>query len=285
MKFALLGNSNSELLEQCRQIVEPLLTSQPSGGNSTVQCEAFHCVEQFTDSFLSCTTEVDQEMFDLIVVVQDYSEQFSQTQINSWLGANPLVRWVCCLGPWCESENRNYDLWPVAVCVSADRLSSRILAERAVIQGAKEPLAITASRNERYLFENCFNEEADVASLSVELMIQDPALKNYYAELIREQGGNIFESSKTINTSPDVKVFDLDPWGPAHHLLNSTGEQATPIIGLTNEVSSDVKQAMLASGVQQLIPKLADSGLLVSALAETRADSIETLPLTESRTA
>lgn len=54
---------------------------------------------------------------DLIVVVQSYPDEFSESKIEPLRHVAPLARMVALLGPWCEGETRTGRPWPGAVRV------------------------------------------------------------------------------------------------------------------------------------------------------------------------
>ena len=50
--------------------------------------------------------EPDLPVFELILILQSYSSQYSQTELNIILGKYPVTPFVCVLGSWCEGEQR-----------------------------------------------------------------------------------------------------------------------------------------------------------------------------------
>ncbi len=68
------------------------------------------------------------------------------------IGLYPLARLVCCYGPWCASDGRTRDIWPLAVRVPVDAAAERIRRELEVLSGRRQPLPLTASRDEDLSF-------------------------------------------------------------------------------------------------------------------------------------
>src|SRR5689334_14139382 len=66
---------------------------------------------------------------DLIVVLQSWSDQFSEKDVYDLLSQCPLARIVCCFGPWCDSDGRTYSIWPLAVRVPVVAAAGRLLRE------------------------------------------------------------------------------------------------------------------------------------------------------------
>ncbi|MDA1232517.1 MAG: hypothetical protein O2856_17220 [Planctomycetota bacterium] len=56
---------------------------------------------------------------DFVIVLQSYSDEFTQHQINELIGRLLFSRIVCCYGPWCTADGRSHNLWPVAFRVPA----------------------------------------------------------------------------------------------------------------------------------------------------------------------
>ncbi|MDD4270865.1 MAG: hypothetical protein GXY25_20520 [Pirellulaceae bacterium] len=91
---------------------------------------------------------------DVVVVVQSYPDEFSESQIAPIRSAAPLARMVALLGPWCEGETRTGRPWPGAVRVfwhqwvsHCDRELGRLLAGGASVWS----LPPTAGEEERCL--------------------------------------------------------------------------------------------------------------------------------------
>src|SRR6266478_2313160 len=84
---------------------------------------------------------------DLIVVLQSWSDQFSESDVHDLIAHCPLARIVCCFGPWCDSDGRTRSIWPLAVRVPVAAASTRLERELALLQhhqSASRPLPLTA---------------------------------------------------------------------------------------------------------------------------------------------
>jgi hypothetical protein len=64
-----------------------------------------------------------------------------------------LARLICCYGPWCASDGRTRDVWPLSIRVPTALASRRIDLELEVLTGTRWPLPLTASRDEIFLFD------------------------------------------------------------------------------------------------------------------------------------
>lgn len=96
---------------------------------------------------------------DLIVVAQDWSDEYRLDEVASLFSACPLTRILCCYGPLCASDGRSRTVWPAAVRVAQAELIPRLERELLVIQGHSPPLPLTAGHDE--LFAWLFRHETD----------------------------------------------------------------------------------------------------------------------------
>jgi hypothetical protein len=94
---------------------------------------------------------------ELVIVCQHGSDEFAEADVHRLIGLFPLARLVCCYGPWCASDGRTRDIWPLAVRVPVDVAAQRIRRELDVLAGRRRPLPLTASRDEIFLFDNALD--------------------------------------------------------------------------------------------------------------------------------
>jgi hypothetical protein len=90
---------------------------------------------------------------DLVVVCQHWPDEFTERDVRRILTLFPLARLACCYGPWCQSDGRSRDIWPLAVRVPAAAAPDRLRRELDVVAGRIRPLPLTASRDEVFLFD------------------------------------------------------------------------------------------------------------------------------------
>jgi hypothetical protein len=90
---------------------------------------------------------------DLIIACQLWPDEYAPGDLRALLRAFPLARLVCCYGPWCASDGRTRDVWPLAVRVPAEFAARRIDLELEVLAGDRWPLPLTASRDEIFAFD------------------------------------------------------------------------------------------------------------------------------------
>ena len=92
---------------------------------------------------------------DLCVACQHWSDEFTTGEVARLLRLFPLARFVCVYGPWCASDGRTRDAWPLSVRVPAHSAPDRIQRELGVLRGEIPPLPLTASRDEIFEFDRC----------------------------------------------------------------------------------------------------------------------------------
>lgn len=90
---------------------------------------------------------------DLVLVCQHWPDEFTERDMLRILALYPLARLTCCYGPWCQSDGRSRDIWPLAARVPVQAAAERIARELEVVAGTRRPLPLTASRDEVFLFD------------------------------------------------------------------------------------------------------------------------------------
>lgn len=279
MKIALLGSSDSPLLAECHEKLRKVFGNEDD-------LLAFYGVGELRSWLETVSFDPSQSPPDLVVVAQDFTGQFLEEEVNSLLGMNPLVHWVCCVGPWAESDGRNGRCWPIAVCCSVARLERRLQREKEVIDGKVAPLALTATRNERFLFETDCEVVRPQKTGSVGLLFQDQVVKNFYRELLKSEGYEVLVDG--IEKAA-VCLCDLDPWQQVESRLSLVprglkGGQL--LLGVTNEISPAVQSRMMAAGVHRVLPKLGGELQLLEELADfNQRVQVEPVSLSKVKTA
>jgi hypothetical protein len=100
---------------------------------------------------------------DLVVICQLWPDEYTAAEVRQLLEAFPLARLICCYGPWCSSDGRTRDVWPLSIRVPAAFAAQRIALELEVLAGTRWPLPLTASRDEIVLFDPEMGIEAPVS--------------------------------------------------------------------------------------------------------------------------
>jgi hypothetical protein len=167
----------------------------------------------------------------IIVIVQDWPDQYSIADANLLISRFPLARLVCCYGPWCDSDGRTRSIWPLAVRVPAAVFAARFDQELQLVStsgGQLETAAggalhsparskvvakflpLTASRSEIFEFD-CNGPWCILPpSIVVRVISPDRRWREMVAKYLTECGASLAPDGQTARV--DVVVFDADPW-------------------------------------------------------------------------
>src|SRR5262245_34618790 len=160
---------------------------------------------------------VDEEGWhpDLVVVLQAWPDQYSESEVHDLIALCPLARIVSCYGPWCDSDGRTRTIWPPAVRVSAAAAQGRLAHELTGLrqrESASATLPLTASRAE--IFEFDFDGpqvvESRPAALTMVVISPDRRWREMIASSLKATGVDVFDSQ--AEARPQAIIFDADPW-------------------------------------------------------------------------
>ena len=108
-------------------------------------------VAKVSEALTQCSSEPWRP--DLVTICQLWPDEYTAAEVRQLLEAFPLARLICCYGPWCSSDGRTRDVWPLSIRVPAAFAAQRISLELEVLAGTRWPLPLTASRDEIFLFD------------------------------------------------------------------------------------------------------------------------------------
>lgn len=131
-----------------------LLIGRTDGMEQAVMCLFNRCEQAKYFRHLSELSTQTDSVPELILVLQQFSDEYHEEQIEGLLTEYPLSRVICCYGPWCVSDGRNRNFWPSAVRVPIAEIQQRVEREMEVIAGIRPPLERTAGRDEIFAFEH-----------------------------------------------------------------------------------------------------------------------------------
>ncbi|MEW4490038.1 hypothetical protein AB1L42_18285 [Thalassoglobus sp. JC818] len=94
----------------------------------------------------------------LILVLQQWPDEYRASEIDALFRQFPLSRVLCCYGVWCSSMRRTRSVWPAVVCTSEDEFLERLKLEVRVIQEEIPPLPLTAGLDELFGYVNAHAE-------------------------------------------------------------------------------------------------------------------------------
>lgn len=98
----------------------------------------------------------DNTVVDLVIVLQSTSDQYAIDDIHRLVGTMLFGRVLCCYGPWCVSDGRSHDLWPVSLRIPAASAVPVIASELEGFRKGLVPISPMAASEEllTYRMEN-----------------------------------------------------------------------------------------------------------------------------------
>lgn len=193
----------------------------------------------------------------LLVVVQNWPDEFTRANVAALYRAAPLARWICRYGPWCESDGRNRNLWPAGCRVSASGFRARLRREIEVLAGTRSPLPLTASRDEVFEFDSVRLSCPASRARRVDVASPDREYRRFLADLAASRGHHV----TTVNA--DVALFDLDPLPPGGFVPVKTARRNIGLLGLPFD---DDRDRAAAAGFSTVLSKLAPIEELLAAV-------------------
>jgi hypothetical protein len=190
---------------------------------------------------------------DLCIVLQSWPDEIPARIAHALIAACSTGRLICCQGTWCASDGRTRAIWPPAICVPIENLSSRIAFELAVLDGDRPPIAATASRDEAFAAHYALGPGGERAPA----VVNSPDLA-YARELERALGS----SSATKGRGCVIQDVDFAADKPQRN-----GEPACiAVAGFPRQEQITARQAVGASAI---VPKLAPLSALLAAVGDS----------------
>ncbi|HIF00453.1 MAG TPA: hypothetical protein EYG03_29545 [Planctomycetes bacterium] len=211
---------------------------------------------------------------EMTVVLQSWSDEFSQSDVNHLIGRTLFQRLLCCFGPWCESDGRNRAVWPDALHVSVRLAESVIAAELHRIDSGGPSIPPTLARDE--VFAHRMDTTADGQSLSglqemigavispdrvfrktVCSTLRDYGLRSVHLPLITSRRRIV---PKETPRGPIHLVFhDLDPWGELTEDSLAAARRMFPsstVLGIASMPDAGISTEIVDAHIDAVIPKL-----------------------------
>jgi len=215
-------------------------------------------MEQFRPALLTDTCD-ETALPETIVILQSAPDEFPGEEFLKLYESNPLARFVCIYGPWCDADGRNRDLWPFPIRVPVWRVRQRFQQDARTVT-----LPLTAGRDETFRVDFAYCKQEQLQSQAFRIDSPDRALR----EMIADALGIEPVDSKTEREGC-IHFFDIDPWNRerretlAQLIQNEGAARVLPLVGfpeptLLNELNS--------LGLNRYWPKLAPLGELIRLL-------------------
>ena len=219
--------------------------------------------------------ETRDDFADLVIVCQSWRDEYAAEDVKTALASLPVARWICVVGPWCESESRHGSRWPLALRVPLSSWPTRFANEIAVVQGRLPALAITAAREEAFAFDrqSPFPKYADSEPKpTMAIRSPDREWKSWMRDLCESGGWE--EIAAEPETSPEVLILDLDPLTeatPAKIQSLKAQRPQSKIVGCLGLVYPEDRRELQAVGVDVLLSKLTPAAELLDAMGKAKS--------------
>ena len=195
---------------------------------------------------------------DLLVVVQTWSDEFPFSEFIKLPGFGPLSRVMCCFGPWCVSDGRSRQDWPLALRVPLEHFGAALRREMLQLtapQLAAAPLPWTAGRDE--IFHTRSAVLAARSRCVVRVISPDRRLAEMWSELLRKAGFPIAVEGSA--GGGQLVFWDIDPWNVESRARWNVFRQhhpATKMVAFAGFVTPDTVSELCGLGAAAVLCKL-----------------------------
>ena len=215
------------------------------------------------------------EQADITIVLQSRSDDELAEHVNALIGATLFRRLICCFGPWCESENRNRDLWPEANRVPV-RIAARVVEWEVLrIRRGEDAIPPTCSRDEIFAYR--LGEPDDWVTpertgQNAVVIGPDITIRQTTSQILKTLGfrsthlplqsstGRVRVMAKESDAGKIHFVFhDLDPWCDLVRDSVNTARTIFPtaeFIGLASMPDSGLAAEIESDEFVHVVPKL-----------------------------
>ena len=160
---------------------------------------------------------------DLVIVLQSFSDEFAQDEVNDLIGLMLHHRILCCYGPWCVSDDRTHAIWPAANRVAADSAETVIAMELSEFTSGATPLSPMSAGEEVFAHRTQLlprDKPSMGPNESVLVVSDDITLRNTAANICRALGhcvttadcasDSFGETVRGLSSSLRFVLVDLD---------------------------------------------------------------------------
>ena len=131
---------------------------------------------------------------DVVVILQAYSDEYSAADAGQLIGRMLFRRVLCCYGPWCLSDGRTHEIWPVVARVSVASAWSVLQQEIRNIRAGVVALLPMAAAEEVFAQRAVLESVDYPASYDVILIVSDDrTLRGTIAEMLRHTANQVFD--------------------------------------------------------------------------------------------
>ncbi len=112
---------------------------------------------------------------DFVLVLQSWSDEFAQHEINDLIGRMMFGRVLCCYGPWSTADGRSHELWPVAFRIPAASAASLVELELLEFQADSQGLFPMSAGEEVFAHRSRFPDDTTHIVRSKAIVVSDDA--------------------------------------------------------------------------------------------------------------
>lgn len=243
--------------------------------HSLTQSSTFRVVHRFDRAVQAISEPEALSNCDLIIVLQSWSEQYARSEIHQLIGLAFGQHLICFCGPWCESDGRNFELWPDAVRIPAREATTALKQTAEEILSDGEPLPATAARDEvfaaRVPLSPTPSEHSRLPQINAAVIGPDVSLRRTLAGILKSLKvrtavkGLIrvipYQTIPRVQTprGPIHAVFhDLDPYSELVHESLAGCRQMFPealIAGIANMADAGLKAEIIDEDLDIVLAK------------------------------
>ena len=171
------------------------LVRQIQNSRDLVVVGQFDTIKEAVDAGLA-----ERILADVVVVLQAFSDEYSAADAGQLIGRMLFGRVLCCYGPWCISEGRTHDIWPVVARVSVGSAWSVLEQEVRNIQAGVPALLPMAAAEEVFVHRAAVaSVKYPVANDAILIISDDRVLRETTAEMLRHAATQVFECGTSLN--------------------------------------------------------------------------------------
>lgn len=206
---------------------------------------------------------------DLTIVVQTWSDEFPFRDILSLPGFGPLSRVLCCYGPWCISDGRSRQDWPLALRVPLEHFGAALRSEMQQLttpDQSEAPLQWTAGRDEIFRHQQppIAVGSASGSRCVIRVISPDRKLAEMWVELVRKAGFPV--AAEGSAGGGQVVLWDADPFDQTMQQRWNEFRRRFPaskVVALVGFVTADIVNELQDLGAAAVISKLLPLDLLL----------------------
>ncbi|MCA9078240.1 MAG: hypothetical protein KDA93_24640 [Planctomycetaceae bacterium] len=217
------------------------------------------CVDAIGDTANVGSTEI-------VVMLQQWPDQFSRSEMLLLIDRYPLARLVVCYGPWCDSDGRTRDLWPFAVRVSVSEAADRLTREIEGTLAGEAPVPLTSTREEAFSAYSSSMTASINKRLRASVDTPDGATRDHMRAVLSTSGHEVIPEASPAS---DVVLWDADPWNAGgRSRLASLFPRCVgvPIIAMCGFPRAHEVRELRDAGVSAVVPKVITNEALLERL-------------------